>query len=112
MAPDPYLNRREQMFPRLTEAQIERVAAHGERRAMAAGDMLYEWGDKQAGFFLVLEGSLEIARPQGELEERITVLGPGQFSGEMSLLSSERALARGRVLEAGSVVAVKREELR
>jgi thioredoxin reductase (NADPH) len=110
--PDPYLNRREQMFPRLTEAQIERMAAHGQRRAVAAGELLFEYGEKDVGMFLVLEGTLEIARPTGAIEERIIVLGHGEFTGEMSLLSSQRALARARMLEAGSVVAIKREQLR
>jgi len=77
MATDPYLNRREQMFPRLTDAQIERVASHGRRRAAAVGEVLFEWGDKEVGLFLVLEGKLEIVRPENELEARITELGPG-----------------------------------
>jgi thioredoxin reductase (NADPH) len=109
---DIYLNRREQMFPRFTDAQIERIAGHARRRTAAAGETLFERGDKETGLFLVLEGQLEIARPHDDFEERIIVLGPGQFSGEMSLLSSQRALARGRMLEAGTVLEMKREQLR
>jgi thioredoxin reductase (NADPH) len=112
MPTDPFLNRREQMFPRLTDAQLERMTSHGERRTVAAGELLYEWGEKDAPMFVVLEGSLEIVRPLGAIEERITELGPGGFTGEMSLLSSQRAIARARMIEAGSVVAIKRERLR
>jgi len=110
--PDAYENRREQMFPRLTGAQLERIAAHARRRSVAAGEMLFEWGDKEADFYVVLEGALEIVRPQGAIEERITVHGPGQFTGEMSLLSSARVLVRARMLESGTLLEVKREQLR
>jgi thioredoxin reductase (NADPH) len=112
MATDIYLNRREQMFPRLTEAQLARMASHGTRRPAAAGEVMFEWGERDAGMFVVLEGKLEVVRPAGGGEEHITDLGPGQFTGEMSLLSSQRALARGRMVEAGTVLAIKREQLR
>jgi len=32
------------MFPTLTAAQIARVAAHGSRRTVSAGDVLFEPG--------------------------------------------------------------------
>jgi thioredoxin reductase (NADPH) len=112
MPPDPYLNRREQMFPRLTEAQLDRIAAHARRRSVPAGEVLFEWGDKEVGFFVVLEGALEIVRPLGAFEDRVTVHHPGEFTGEMNLLSSQRVLVRGRMLEAGSVLELKREQLR
>ena len=37
---DPYLGRRDQMFPRLTPAQIERISAVGERRSVRSGEVL------------------------------------------------------------------------
>jgi hypothetical protein len=36
-------------------------------------------------FFVVLEGKLELVHPRGEIEEPITVLEPGQFTGEMAI---------------------------
>ncbi len=36
----------EHMFPTLTEAQIERIAAHGRRRAIKRGDVIVEVGDQ------------------------------------------------------------------
>ena len=35
----------EQIFPKLTPAQIGRIAAHGHMRAMERGEVLYEQGD-------------------------------------------------------------------
>ena len=37
----------EQIFPKLTPAQIDRIAVHGHMRAMELGEVLYEQGDRQ-----------------------------------------------------------------
>ncbi|HSZ81367.1 MAG TPA: cyclic nucleotide-binding domain-containing protein, partial [Polyangia bacterium] len=60
---DSSSGRREGMFPRLTEAQIERVANLGTRRKVEAGEIVFEVGDRDTAFFVVLEGELEILRP-------------------------------------------------
>jgi hypothetical protein len=39
-----YEARREQMFPRLAEAQIARVVALGQRRAVKEGELLFDRG--------------------------------------------------------------------
>ena len=110
--PDALLNRREQMFPRLTAAQLERIAPFGEQRATHAGEVLFEPGDPTPSFYVILEGSVEVSRPTGEIREMVTVHHAGEFSGEMSLLSSQRSLVRGQVLEGGTVLVLPREQLR
>ena len=109
---DPYLDRRDQMFPRLTPAQMGRISALGERRRIRAGEVLFELGEQHARFFLVLEGAIEIVRPVDGHEERITVHGPGEFTGEINMLSSRRAIVRARAVGDGSIVVVDREHLR
>jgi CRP-like cAMP-binding protein len=44
-------SRIEQIFPKLTEAQIHRVAAHGQIRIIERGEVLYEQGHSAASFF-------------------------------------------------------------
>ena len=67
--PDAYLNRREQMFPRLTAAQLERIAPFGERRATHAGEVLFRPGDPTPSFYVILEGSVEESRdPRARFE--------------------------------------------
>jgi thioredoxin reductase (NADPH) len=53
----------EQIFPKLTPAQISRIAAHGHMRAMERGELLCEQGDSAAPFFVVIYGELEVVRP-------------------------------------------------
>ena len=94
----------EQMFPTLTPAQIERIAVHGRVRPIQRGDVLVEAGDPIVPFFVVKAGQIEIVRPSGTTEALVAVHGPGQFTGEVNMLSGRRALFRARVREAGEVI--------
>jgi len=109
---DPYVDRRHQMFPRLTPTQVDRISAVGERRSVRAGEVLFELGEQNISFFVVIEGAVAIVRPVDGHEEQIVVHGPGEFTGEINMLSARRGLARGRAVADGSVVVVDREHLR
>ena len=99
------------MFPRLTPAQLARVVAHGHRRSTRRGEVLFEAGDPAAPFFLVIAGQVEIVRPSGTGEELVAVHGPGQFTGEVNMLSGRRSLLRAQVSESGEVSELDRERL-
>jgi len=101
----------EQTFPTLTPAQIERIAAHGRVRPILAGEVLVEAGQPVIPFFLVKAGRLEAVRPSGTGETRIAEQGPGQFTGEVTMLSGRRALVRIRAIEPGEVIELDRENL-
>jgi thioredoxin reductase (NADPH) len=104
-------SRVEQIFPTLTSAQIGRIAAHGHMRAMQRGEVLVEQGDSVVPFFVVVSGEVEIVRPSGAAETLITVFGPGQFSGEVNMLSGRRALFRMRGAKAGEVIELDRQHM-
>jgi thioredoxin reductase (NADPH) len=104
-------SRAEQIFPTLTPAQIRRIAAHGHRRAIQRGEVLVEQGDSGVPFFVVVSGELEIVRPWGAAETLVTVHGPGQFTGEVNMLSGRRALLRMRVTQPGEVIELDRPHL-
>ena len=108
----PYVDRRDQMFPRLSPAQLGRIASVGDRRRVRAGEVLSEFGEQHTPFLVVMEGAIEVVRPVDGREEPIVVLGPGEFTGEINMLSARRALARARASADGSVVVVDRERLR
>ena len=101
----------ERMFPTLTPAQLARVVAHGHRRPTRRGDILFEAGDPVSPFFVVIAGQVEIVRPSGTDEELVAVHGPGQFTGEVNMLSGRRALLRARVSESGEVSELDRDRL-
>src|SRR3954447_10350414 len=78
-------------FPRLSDAQIEALAARGERRQTWRGEVLFREGDERYDFFVVLEGKVAVVDPDGGEEPVIAVHGPRRFLGELSLLTGQAA---------------------
>jgi thioredoxin reductase (NADPH) len=108
--PQKIESRLEHVFPTLTAAQIARIAAHGRLRATQQGEVLVEAGAKVVPFFVVTAGEVEIVRPYSEVETVIVVHKPGQFTGEVNLISGRRSLFRARVREAGEVIELNHEQ--
>ena len=46
-------SRVEQIFPKLTQAQVRRIAVHGHMRVMQRGEVLVEQGDSAIPFFVL-----------------------------------------------------------
>jgi thioredoxin reductase (NADPH) len=105
------VSRGDQIFPTLTGAQMQRIAARGNTRAVRAGDILVQQGDTAIPFFVVVSGELEAVRPSGTLETLIAIVRPGQFTGEINTLSGRRAMVRLRVREDDDVIQLPRENL-
>lgn len=73
------------IFSSLSDRQLRRLAADFVERTVPAGTTLVRQGEKGVGFFLILDGKVEVRRK----DRRIATLGPGQFFGEMALVGSE-----------------------
>ena len=112
MANELYEKRREQMFPKLDSTQLARLERHGRRVRTSVGQVLAEPGQKHRDLLVVLAGSLEAARPGLSGEELVTVLLPGDFSGEMSTLRGVPGFIRIRVRTDGEVLAISEDHLR
>src|SRR5258708_17931094 len=90
------MDRAAQMFPRLTPAQIERISSIGHRRDVHAGDVLFDVGDQNTRFFVVVSGAIDVVRVICDREEPVTVHHPGEFTGEINMLSPRRSLLCAR----------------
>src|SRR4029434_5507707 len=101
----------ERTFPTLTRAQVERIAAHGRVRQIRPGEVLVQPGDQIVPFFVITTGGIEIVRPSSANETLVVLYGPGQFTGEVNMLSGRPALLQVRASEAGEVIEVDRERL-
>lgn len=103
-------DRSRDMFPQLTEAQIERVRPLGITRPITRGEIIFDQGDVGVHFFVFLSGAMEIVQPDGVQERPITFHDQrGEFTGEVSMISGRRCLVRGRITEDGEVIDVKPE---
>ena len=104
-------SRADQIFPRLTPAQMIRIATHGRERSVRTGEVLVEQGDSNIPMFVVVSGELETVRPSCAHERLITTVPPGQFTGEVNTLSGRRALNRIRGRQPSEVIEVSRQNV-
>ena len=99
-------------FPILTEAQLSRVRTYGKLRSVDRGEILARPGDIGMPFFVLLSAGLEIVQPGLSGERQIAHLGPGAFTGEVSMLSGQRCLVLARITEQGELVEISPDGLK
>lgn len=104
-------SRLDKVFPTLTPAQIERVAAHGQVRAVQQNEVLIHSGTIPNRFFVVKTGQIQAIRKSDGTEELVSIMNPGMFTGELTLISGRRYLVELRVSIPGEVIEVDREHL-
>jgi thioredoxin reductase (NADPH) len=86
-------NRRDQIFPVLTAAEIDRISRLGERRVYAAGEHIFSTGFVAPGAFVLLSGQVGITQRCADgADEPLVTYGPGSFMGELAQLSGHPAL--------------------
>ena len=108
-APAPVTTSLERLFPTLSAPHVERIAAHGKRHSVQPGDILLDASAALSRMFVVVTGRIEIVRMAEGGESLVAELGPGQFTGEISLLSGRRTFVRIRAKAAGEVLEIDRE---
>jgi thioredoxin reductase (NADPH) len=99
-------------FPVLTETQISRIRAFGRLRRVEAGEILFQPDDTSVPFFVVLSGHIEIVQVDLAGERPLAAHDPGEFTGEMTMISGRRCLVRGRVTQPGELLEVSGDGLR
>ena len=104
-------SRIEKIFPKLTPAQIDRIAAHGRIRSVQPGEVLIEQGDTSVPFFVVITGEVEIVRPFDAYETLVTVHGSSEFTGEVNMLSGRRSFFRARATKPGKVIELDHQQM-
>ena len=73
------------LFKTLTPQQLTDVAEHMKKRHFAAGETIIREGEPGEEFFLISDGEVEVIRADHEVAR----LGPGNFFGEVALISGE-----------------------
>ena len=105
-------SRIDKIFPKLTPEQTRRIAARGgQMRKIQIGEVLVEQGDGNVPFFMVVSGELEVVRPCGSVETLVTIHGPGEFTGEVNMLSGRRSIVRIRVTKPGEVIQLNHQNV-
>ncbi|GAB7542972.1 FAD-dependent oxidoreductase [Cupriavidus sp. 8B] len=101
-----------QMFPVLTEAEVDRVRRFGSQCHYAKGELLYRAGSICPGMFLLLSGKVRIVIRDG-LGHRIvhTYTQRGEFTSDITQLSSKPAVVDAHVIESVEAVLLRPNQL-
>ncbi|MEM9200713.1 MAG: cyclic nucleotide-binding domain-containing protein [Actinomycetota bacterium] len=78
------------LFQGVDDDELATIASKFQSAEMLAGSSLAKQDDFAYRFFVVLEGWVEVYRDF----EHVADIGPGEFFGEMGLVSGERRNAR------------------
>jgi thioredoxin reductase (NADPH) len=95
-APSELLSRRHQMFPVLTDAEIDRIRRFGSAQSFSDGTRLVTAGQPGLGMFIVLSGLLRVSQRDG-LGRVVPIVNHsrGHFMGEVGTLSGSPSLVDG-----------------
>ncbi|HEY7809823.1 MAG TPA: FAD-dependent oxidoreductase [Allosphingosinicella sp.] len=107
---DPY-ERQAQTFPRLSTAQVERIAQLGTTEQYPEGTALLRRGERGVDFLVVVNGAVEIFDP-GAGGAPIHVHDKGQFTGELDLFNEREILVSARTVADSEVIRVPRAAFR
>ena len=102
----------EHAFPRLTAAEVDALRPRGTVRAVDAGTVLFAEGDRDFSFFVVLSGAVEIVDASRGALRTVAVHEPGEFTGDVDMVSGRAALITARVSRPGEVLALDAAALR
>jgi thioredoxin reductase (NADPH) len=99
-------------FPVLGESDFEALARRGHRRSVRAGDVLFAAGDSNFCFYVVVDGAVAIVEDSSGEERLVRMHLPGEFTGDVDMLSGRRALITARVEKDGTLIELSTAELR
>ncbi len=105
--------RRDQMFPVLEPAEIDRLWRFGEPKSYAPGERMVGTGEIAPGAFVILAGRVDVTQRgrQGH-SELIVTHGPGSFMGELAQLSDRPSLVDADAMEAVEAFVISPPRLR
>jgi CRP-like cAMP-binding protein len=85
------------------------TAARREEFRLTKGSVLFRQGDPGNEMFVVSEGRIRLTIGKGGHETEVNMLGPGEFFGELSLLSGEPRSATATAVEDATLLAIGRD---
>ena len=96
----------------LDDDEIARLAAAGRERRLAAGEYLFQQGDRANAFHVVLDGQLETTREVAGEQVLLMAHGPGGFLGAMALLTETSYRGSTFAVDETTLFELDGEELR
>jgi thioredoxin reductase (NADPH) len=99
-------------FPQLDDEQMRQVAEIGEYVTFADGENLFESGQRDTPMFVIKSGSVEITEDSGGESRSIVTQGPGDFTGDVDLLTARPVVVTGTARGPVEAYRVPQEKVR
>lgn len=101
------------LFAGLTETQAQLLSNHAANRHFQKNAVVLASGDKADSLYIILAGSVKVSVADEEGREVIlTILGPGEFFGEMALIDENPRSANIVTMEPCDVMVVGGDDFR
>jgi thioredoxin reductase (NADPH) len=102
----------EVLYPRLSEEKLGWLRQKGTRRSFAPGEVLYAQGQRDAPFYVIEEGRVDLIERKPGKEIWIADADAGTFLGDIATFTGEPAVADCVAAEPTDVIAFDRPKLR
>ncbi len=107
------IDRPEATFPTLTGEQLSAIRPFGDEVEFPADTCLYQRGDRDIDFYVVLSGELEVFGQDRYGGKQVYVThGEGSFTGELNLFSNSKCLVSTRAVTPIRVLRVRHQKLK
>ncbi len=90
------------LFSQLSRREVEEVTKIADEIDLKAGKVLMREGDRGNEFFVLLDGAAEVERGG----KRVNMLGPGDFFGEIALVSRSPRTATVTTIEPSDLLVI------
>lgn len=101
----------ERLFPTLPPEVLECLRENGRERDLKDGELLFREGDLLQHFYAIMSGRVRVTKRVGSENQLLTIHEPGGFTGEISLLTGEKAIATGQAIGDVHVIEVETRDL-
>jgi thioredoxin reductase (NADPH) len=102
----------EVMFPRLSDAKLEWLAERGTRKSFAPGDVLYEHAVRDAPFYVIERGRIELVDRKPGKNITISEADARTFIGDIAAFTGEPTISACVAVEPTDTIAFDRGQLR
>ncbi|MBW4606243.1 MAG: cyclic nucleotide-binding domain-containing protein [Hassallia sp. WJT32-NPBG1] len=100
------------LFPKLPDEALQEMQQFGKEIKLNKGDILFNEGESNYNFHVVLEGEIEITKQVGDETRLLAVHRRGEFMGELSMLTGSASIANAKALSPSRVLQVEIDTFR
>jgi thioredoxin reductase (NADPH) len=111
--PNGLSTRRHQIFPRLDEAELQRVQRFGTLHRFATAEFLMRTGQPARGIFFIMLGKVAVIQRDGMGNTApIVDFGPGDFVAELGTMSGKPSLVDAMAMSPSEALVLEPKQLR